>query len=77
MSFQWERWSGAQAHLVGEQRRAYAVATVRLREHVADVAALLVGNMWLALGFAMAMLVLKLWSAREVVRLLRMRESAG
>lgn len=41
------------------------------------VAALLIGNMWLALGFATAMLGLKLWSGREVARLLGAREAAG
>lgn len=38
------------------------------------VAVVLVGNVWYALGFAAAMLALKLWSAREVSRLLRARQ---
>ena len=39
------------------------------------VAVVLVGNVWYALAFAVAMLALKLWSAREVARLLRERTS--
>lgn len=39
------------------------------------VAVVLVGNIWYALAFAVAMLGLKLWSAREVARLLRDRGS--
>lgn len=38
------------------------------------VAVVLLGNVWCAVVFATAVLVLKLWSAREVARLLRARE---
>lgn len=37
------------------------------------VAVVLLGNVWCATAFAVAMLVLKLWSAREVARLIQAR----
>lgn len=38
------------------------------------VAVVVIGNVWYAVTFALAMLALKLWSAREVARLLREKE---